>query len=132
MKKASKQPADSLSAALAESFKIALDSPVAQQPGDAAQRGPANLGRFSAEPTTEEESARPKGVVKTTVSFYSVEQDQVDAILGLLLKSRRHRGGFSDAVKIALRLCPLEESRIGKAWDAARALDQRTKRAKKK
>jgi hypothetical protein len=116
MKTSSKPQSDSLSAALAESFKISSSPPVGFEAGVAAP----------------EESPRPKGVVKTTVSFYSVEQDQVDAILGLLLKSRRHRGGFSDAVKIALRLCPLEENRIGKAWDAARSLDQRTKRRKKK
>lgn len=71
-----------------------------------------------------------EGVKKTTVSFYATEQAQVDQILDLLLKSRRHRGGFSDAIKIALRLCPMSAEQIGKAWDAARASDKRTQRGK--
>jgi hypothetical protein len=71
-----------------------------------------------------------EGVKKTTVSFYATEQAQVDQILDLLLKSRRHRGGFSDAIKIALRLCPMSADQIGKAWDAARATDKRTQRGK--
>ncbi|MES2704974.1 MAG: hypothetical protein V4726_00065 [Verrucomicrobiota bacterium] len=70
------------------------------------------------------------GVKKTTVSFYATEQAHVDEILDMLLKSRRHRGGFSDAVKIALRLCPKTPEEIGKAWDSARAADKRTQKGK--
>ena len=71
-----------------------------------------------------------EGVKKTTVSFYATEQAHVDEILDMLLKSRRHRGGFSDAVKIALRLCPKNPDEIGKAWDSARAADKRTQKGK--
>lgn len=71
-----------------------------------------------------------EGVKKTTVSFYATEQAHVDEILDLLLKCRRHRGGFSDAVKIALRLCPKSPEEIGRAWDSARAADKRTHRGK--
>lgn len=68
------------------------------------------------------------GVKKTTVSFYAAEQAQVDRILDTLLRARRHRGGFSDAIKIALRLCPIDPAQIAKAWDEARAADRRTTR----
>jgi hypothetical protein len=71
-----------------------------------------------------------EGVKKTTVSFYATEQAHVDEILDLLLKGRRHRGGFSDAVKIALRLCPKNPEDIGRAWDSARAEDKRTQKGK--
>lgn len=71
-----------------------------------------------------------EGVKKTTVSFYAAEQAKVDDILDTLLKVRRHRGGFSDAIKIALRLCPIDPQSIATAWDAARASDKRTQRAR--
>jgi hypothetical protein len=64
------------------------------------------------------------------VSFYAAEHDQVDRILDLLIKARRHRGGFSDAIKVALRLCPLDVNLIGEAWDEARATDKRTSRGR--
>ena len=70
------------------------------------------------------------GARKTTVSFYAAEHDQVDRILDLLIKARRHRGGFSDAIKVALRLCPLDVKLIGEAWDEARAADKRTSRGR--
>lgn len=69
-----------------------------------------------------------RGVKKTTVSFHDKEQDKVDEILDALKRSRRHRGGFSDAIKIALRLCPLDDQAIGAAWDEARSQDQRVLR----
>ena len=70
-------------------------------------------------------------VKKTTVSFHDTEQHKVDEILDALKRSRRHRGGFSDAIKIALRLCPLDDQAIGAAWDEARAQDQRVLRHRK-
>jgi hypothetical protein len=71
-----------------------------------------------------------EGVKKTTVSFYAAEQAKVDEILDTLLKVRRHRGGFSDAIKIALRLCPIDPQSIATAWDSARASDKRTQRSR--
>lgn len=71
------------------------------------------------------------GVKKTTVAFHSTDQDRVDAILDILLRLRRHRGGFSDAIKIALRLCPLDDAAIAEAWDQARAQDGRVLRHRK-
>lgn len=102
--------------------------------GDAklrADQRPKDASKAS-NPSPETEAFVPdfEGVKKTTVSFYATEQAQVDQILDLLLKSRRHRGGFSDAIKIALRLCPMSPEQIGKAWDAARASDKRTQRGK--
>ena len=71
---------------------------------------------------------RPAGVKKTTVSLHSNEQDRVDEILDVLYRTKRHRGGFSDAVKIALKLCPLDPEAIAGAWEQARAQDLRTVR----
>ena len=71
------------------------------------------------------------GVKKTTVSFHPAEQDKIDQILDALLRSRRRRGGFSDAIKIALRLCPIDPAEIAEAWDLARAQDLRIARHRK-
>jgi hypothetical protein len=68
------------------------------------------------------------GVKKTTVSLHPAEQDKIDLILDALLRSRRHRGGFSDAIKIALRLCLIDDESIAQAWDQARAQDLRIAR----
>ena len=72
-----------------------------------------------------------EGVKKTTVSFYSKDQDRVDYILDTLRAVRRHRGGFSDAIKIALRLCPEDPAAIARAWDDVRSADRRTQRPKR-
>jgi len=68
------------------------------------------------------------GVKKTTVSLHPAEQDTIDLILDALHRSRRHRGGFSDAIKIALRLCTIDDESIAQAWDHARAQDLRIAR----
>jgi hypothetical protein len=81
-------------------------------------------------PSSPEPIYEYSGARKTTVSFYAAEHDQVDRILDLLIKARRHRGGFSDAIKVALRLCPLDVNLIGEAWDEARATDKRTSRGR--
>lgn len=78
------------------------------------------------------EGADPIGVKKTTVSFHASEQSQVDQILDILFRTKRHRGGFSDAIKIALRLCPLDSESIANAWEQARAQDGRVSRHRKK
>jgi hypothetical protein len=77
-------------------------------------------------------AAPSDGVKKTTVSFYGADQERVDYILDTLLETRRHRGGFSDAIKIALRLCPTDPVAIAKIWDEVRAGDKRTQRPKRK
>jgi hypothetical protein len=82
----------------------------------------------SAVPPAPPEGFAGGGVKKTTVSFHESEQDKIDLILDALKRSRRHRGGFSDAIKIALRLCILDDESIGRAWDEARAQDQRVLR----
>lgn len=79
-------------------------------------------------PARQPEASGGGGVKKTTVSFHENEQDKIDLILDALKRSRRHRGGFSDAIKIALRLCSLDDDSIGRAWDEARAQDQRVLR----
>ncbi len=115
VKKPSKKT-DPLSAALAASFQAA--PPKAQVPAQEAPqsaRGEGSLPPFDP-------------IKKTTVSLYATDQALVDAILEALQKGKRHRGGFSDAVKIALRLCPVDEIKIGEAWEAARAEDKRRRK----
>ena len=124
MKKQASKASTSLQDALAASFQVAA-SPT--NTGTRAQtiEGALPMEQQSYALTSGEEKLSLK---KTTVSFQADEQLQIDKILDLLLKVRRHRGGFSDAVKIALRLCPLDGEQIGRAWDMARAEDRRTKR----
>lgn len=135
---------DSLDALLAASFKAAPQPPPSLPGEPALKPGPeADFGEGKGAPDAVEsrevkpapapDAAPPEafeGVKKTTVSFYAKEQEAVDNILDLLRKARRHRGGFSDAIKIALRLCPLDPEAIGKAWDEARAADKRVLRHK--
>lgn len=134
---------DSLNALLAASFQAASETPKAPPSMEAGEGEGINHDRKpiedrqekpkapkKAQPVTEATDYQFEGVKKTTVSFYSTEQAIVDQILDALLKARRHRGGFSDAIKIALRLCPTDPDKIAKAWDAARAADKRTSKAK--
>lgn len=142
--------ADPMLGALAASFGASKPAPAAQE--EKSESSPAGIGNREGEPTREvakpaaasifvpNQSPKPivnppvgsqgsgAGVKKTTVSFHESEQDKVDLILDSLKKSRRHRGGFSDAIKIALRLCPLDDESIARAWDEARAQDQRVLR----
>lgn len=67
-------------------------------------------------------------LLKATVSLHGEEQEKALQILDVLRKSRSKAGGLSDAVKIALRLCPLDPARIGEAWESARAQDGRARR----
>lgn len=119
VKKPSKKT-DPLSAALAASFHAA--PPKGQV---TAQEAPIPASQSA----TGEGSPPPfDPIKKTTVSLYATDQALVDAILEALQKGKRHRGGFSDAVKIALRLCPVDEIKIGEAWEAARAEDKRRRK----
>lgn len=98
--------------------------------GEPVASSKASLLPSDRKPPSQGPSPDFEGVKKTTVSFYATEQAHVDEILDALLKSRRQRGGFSDAVKIALRLCPKNLEEIGRAWDSARAEDRRTQKGK--
>lgn len=111
----------SLQEALAASFKTATPVAINEKSTETKQATPV-------EKEVAPGSNPDVELKRTTVVFTQVEQAQIDKILGLLLKSKRHRGGFSDAVKIALRLCPLDQEKIGQAWDEARAMDRRTKK----
>jgi hypothetical protein len=73
----------------------------------------------------------PPTLLRTTISMKATEQDRVDQILEVLKKCRRYRGGVTEAINIALRLCPLDEEHIGKVWDESRAEDKRTKKMPK-
>lgn len=68
------------------------------------------------------------GARKTTISFSAPEQEKIDMILDILIRTRRHRGGFSDAIKVALRMATEDAAQITQAWDEVRASDRRTTR----
>ena len=127
MKKDSLKEQSALHEALAASFATTL-TPKPSSGGESRLPTDAATEFGEAVGVTESQSSLLR---KTPVSFQAVEQEQIDKILDLLLKCRRHRGGFSDAVKIALRLCPLDPAVIGKAWDEARTQDRRTARPRK-
>lgn len=114
----------------AEFFSFScLTRMAAKKPPKTSPAGPPTTGETL--PAVAGEGTESGGVKKTTVSFHSSEQSQVDEILDALFRTRRHRGGFSDAIKIALRLCPLDDETIAKAWDEARAQDGRVLRHRK-
>lgn len=66
--------------------------------------------------------------VTATISLHGDEQEKAARILEILLKSRRKGGGLSDAVSIALQLCPLDPDQIMAAWEKSRAQDGRSRR----
>jgi hypothetical protein len=137
------QKADPMLGALAATFGVQKPGPAAEKTESGPIRSDEGGGESRAPEPPVAPSApkpspsRPSSVVpdacvkKTTVSFHEKEQDKVDLILDSLKRSRRHRGGFSDAIKIALRLCPLDDESIARAWDEARAQDQRVLRHKR-
>ena len=153
-KKNVKKP-DPMLGALAASFGAAKVAPTTEETAtEEAQTPPPIVGRGGEAPTPNPVAVTPApvpipapakpsaplhkpvppveaggaGVKKTTVSFHESEQDKIDLILDSLRRSRRHRGGFSDAIKVALRLCPLDDESIAQAWDAARSQDLRVAR----
>lgn len=63
-----------------------------------------------------------------TISLHGEEQEKAVKILEVLLKLRRKGGGLSDAVKIALQLCPLDPEQIEAAWERSRAQDGRSRK----
>lgn len=69
-----------------------------------------------------------EGARKTTISFSASEQEKIDMILDTLIRTRRHRGGFSDAIKVALRMATEDAAQITQAWDEVRSSDRRTTR----
>jgi hypothetical protein len=66
-----------------------------------------------------------RGVVKTTVSYYPGDMEVIDEILDLLYQARRKRGGISDAMKIALRLCKPSAESVGRVFDTLKEDDLR-------
>ena len=68
--------------------------------------------------------------LRSTVSYQQTEADAADEILALLKDEAGIRGGFSDAVKIALRLCPLDRDLIAQAWSDTKTEDGRVMRHK--
>lgn len=132
--------ADPMLGVLAATFGVQKSAPSAAK-AESQPIQPEERGGESRDPVTQPAPKFPTqstppvapsaGVKKTTVSFHENEQDKVDLILDSLKRTRRHRGGFSDAIKIALRLCPLDDESIARAWDEARAQDQRVLRHKR-
>jgi hypothetical protein len=113
---------DHLNDLLAQSFapdKNSVKSPVVIQPPE-----PAPSPSKPALPRKQEYAQ----LIKTTVTFQEQDQRLIDAILDMLKQGTGYRGGFSDAVKIALRLCPLNESRIAKIHEEIRVGDRRTRK----
>lgn len=147
---------DPLSALLAASFKnepappppTAVPEPETPEPAPVAAADPVpEEVSIETAPTAAEEAAKPKaarkpraskvvnmtppefeGARKTTISFSASEQEKIDMILDTLIRTRRHRGGFSDAIKVALRMATEDAVQITQAWDEVRASDRRTTR----
>jgi len=86
------------------------------------------------EAKVEEKPAKPKSVgtvKKSTISLYPHELDVVDRILDQLRDEGRVRGGLTDAVRVALRLCPTDPKEVYKAWETSKQDDGRVVRHKK-
>lgn len=105
------QKPDSLDAALKKSLKPSAPPAPTVSPAPAPPEPPAAPPRLNA-----------------TISLHGEEQDKAVRILEILLRSRRKGGGLSDAVKIALQLCPLDPEQIAAAWDRSRAQDGRSRK----
>ena len=130
--KKSARDTKSLRESLAESLKQAV-------PGVGEQ----NAVSPTVPPTTEEPMAEPSNgkpaavpeigrLVRATIALKPNEAQKAEQILDLLMKSRKRRGGMSEAISIALRLCPLDVDQIGRASDENRASDRRKNKAKHK
>ena len=68
-------------------------------------------------------------IIPATVSLRSSEHDLADGILSALRKAGV-RGNFTDAIKVALRLCQTDNAEaLKEAYEAGRAGDGRRKRS---
>lgn len=74
------------------------------------------------------ETPPPPPRLTATISLHGEEQEKAARILEILLRSRRKGGGLSDAVKVALQLCPLDPEKIMAAWKRSHAQDGRSRR----
>jgi hypothetical protein len=116
----------SITESLAESLKRAVPA----TPLEAETPAIASVAEVPApvvEATRKPASPLP-ALTRTTISMKATEQNRVDQILEVLRRCRRSRGGTTEAISIALRLCPLDEEQIGRAWDESRAEDRRKKK----
>ena len=67
-------------------------------------------------------------LLKTTIALQAEDQRLADEVLSLLKEATGFRGGLSEAVKIAMRLCPLDKKEIARVHEEIRAADGRKAR----
>ena len=132
MAKQTAKNAKSLQESLAESLKQAV--PIASETPEPEHTPPNSLKESSAplkatpQPAAVDENAV---LVRTSVTMKATELGLVEQILDVLKGCRRHRGGLTEAINIALRLCPLDSTLIGQAWDEYRLTDLRVNKRKR-
>ena len=130
MKKIAKDYARQLKEQLAESFKEPV--PVAKSDVGATEVAPVQAahgreGDVAAGLPVESTTGRSERV---STLLKPTEVQKADQILDVLYKARRRRGGISEVISIAIRLCPLDAEAIGRAADENRASDRRGKAKK--
>ena len=125
-----------LSESLLASFnaKSKLTEKPPQKPVEAqsAQKTPQPARRLKSAPEGLKTAANANlsKALRSTISYQRTEATAADDILEVLRTTKGVRGSFSDAVKIALRLCPLDEKSIQEAWEATKLEDGRVLRHK--
>ena len=62
---------------------------------------------------------------RSTIAFHSADLVRIGSILDNLLDGSGKRGTLSDAVKIALALCPLDRKKITKTFEHIQGQDGR-------
>ena len=124
MKKSAKDT-KSLRESLAESLKQAIPT---SKEEDALPVPASTSAREQITQPSVEASDRlpdPGKLVRATIALKPSEVQKAEQILDLLMSSRKRRGSMSEAISIALRLCPLDGDQIGSASDENRAADRR-------
>ena len=62
---------------------------------------------------------------RSTIAFHSADLVRIGSILDTLLDGSGKRGTLSDAVKVALALCPLDRTKITKTFEYIQEQDGR-------
>lgn len=92
----------------------------------APKKQTASRAKPAPRPKPPQASSSSDPIIRATVSLRQSDGDIADQIIATL-KGEGVRASFSDALKIALRLCPTDRDRIIEAFAEVRASDMRGK-----
>lgn len=111
---------------LQELLKKSLDAKPKSKPNKdkQSQRG-TKIAQTIAEPPNNDTNRIVTERHKVSISLYSGEIQIAERIMDSVKQTKGKRIGMSEAIRIAVQLCPDDNKRIGQTFDHVRAEDRR-------